>query len=131
MLKGLSHSWQKFLSKHMTHQQQILTSNIKWNKFQIPANTNDATTGLKFTGYVKGCHYCCIMANCINVQKLGVCCTIPCTNIIRSLPRQTYTLINHSNHQTNFKNTSNMQKKKIQPCWQQECMLCLRLSGCN
>jgi hypothetical protein len=24
---------------------------------QIPANTNDATTGQKITGHVEGCHY--------------------------------------------------------------------------
>ncbi len=39
------------------------------------------------------------------------------------------TLINHLNHQMNWKDTSNMPKKKKQPCWQQERMLCLRLSG--
>jgi hypothetical protein len=29
MLKRLSHSQEKYLSKNMTHQQQILTSNVK------------------------------------------------------------------------------------------------------
>jgi hypothetical protein len=55
---------------------------------QIPANSNDATTGHKLQGMSKG-YYCVIMANRrlgSNVQKLGVCRPISCLNTIRTIP---------------------------------------------
>ncbi len=114
--------------KKMTHQQQILTSDVKWNKFQpIP------TMQLHATNY-RVCHR---MSLLLHHGQLHQCSE---TGSMLSYPVYKHyqvftssnqlTLINHSNHQT-LKNTSNMQKKRKQTCWQQERMLCLRLSRCN
>ena len=57
---------------------------------QIPANSNDGTTGHKLqVRDVERCNYCDVMANWRSVkkfQKLGVCCTVACAYIVRTIP---------------------------------------------
>ncbi len=55
---------------------------------QIPANSNDGTTGHKLQGMLKD-DYCDVMANwrsVKNFQKLGVCFTVACAYIVRTIP---------------------------------------------
>ena len=79
--------------KHYHASSKKVTFQCKMMK-QIPANSNDATTGHKLQGMSKDarCYHCFIMANRklgSNVQKLGVCRLILCPNTIRTVPCKT------------------------------------------
>jgi hypothetical protein len=100
--------------KNMTHQQQILTSDEKLNKFQpIP------TMQLQATNY----RVCQRMSLLLHHGQLHQCSETGCMLSYHMYEHyqvftssNLLTLINHSNHKTNLKNTSNMQKKKKQTC---------------
>jgi hypothetical protein len=65
---------------------------FQWKMKQIPANSNDATTGHKLQGMSKDDYHCVIMADRklgSNVQKLGVCRPILCPNTTRTVPCKT------------------------------------------
>ena len=52
---------------------------------QIPANSNDATTGHKPQGMMSKDNYCVVMANwgaVTNVQDLGIHCTLTCAHFV-------------------------------------------------